>query len=121
MIYIDGFVKAVPTVNRQNFIDHAKLADSLFKELGATRIIECRGDDVADGKLTDFRKAVRAAEDETVVFSWIEWPDKATRDATMGRIEELMKTDDRFSSEKNPMPFDGKRVIFGGFTPIVKL
>ena len=121
MIYIDGFVMAVPTVNRQKFIDHAELADSLFKELGATRIIECWGDDVPDGKLTDFRKAVRATEGETVVLSWIEWPDRATRDAAMERIGELMKTDDRFNPEKNPMPFDGKRVIFGGFTPIVEL
>ena len=120
MVYIDGFVMAVPTVNRQRFIDHAELADNLFKEFGATRIIERWGDNVPDGKLTDFRKAVRATEDETMVFSWIEGADKSTRDAAMGRIEELMKTDDRFSLEKNPMPFDGKRVIFGGFTPIVE-
>ena len=81
MSYIDGFVIAVPTPNKQEFINHAKKADSLFKELGATRILECWGNDVPDGKLTDFRKAVQAKEDETVVFSWIEWPDKATRDA----------------------------------------
>jgi uncharacterized protein YbaA (DUF1428 family) len=121
MPYIDGFVIAVPTANRQKFIEHATSADSLFMELGATRILECWGDDVPEGKLTDFRKAVQAKDEESVVFSWIEWPDKATRDAAEGRMNELMKTDDRFNPEKNPMPFDGKRMIFGGFSPIVTL
>ncbi len=121
MTYIDGFVIAVPTANKQKFIDHAEKGDSVFLELGATRILECWGDDVPDGKLTDFRGAVKATEDETVVFSWIEWPDKATRDAAMGRMDELMKTDDRFSPDKNPMPFDGARMIYGGFAPVVTL
>jgi len=121
MSYIDGFVIAVPTANKEKFIEHAKKADSLFKELGARRILECWGNDVPEGKLTDFRKAVQAKEDETVVFSWIEWPDKATRDAAMARMDELMKTDDRFNPEKNPMPFDGKRLIYGGFAPVVEL
>jgi uncharacterized protein YbaA (DUF1428 family) len=89
MSYIDGFVIAVPTSNKQEFIDHAKKAGSVFKGLGATRILECWGNDVPEGKLTDFRKAVQAKEDETVVFSWIEWPDKATRDAAMARMDEF--------------------------------
>jgi uncharacterized protein YbaA (DUF1428 family) len=121
MPYVDGFVIAVPADCKQEFIDHASKADPVFKELGATRVLECWGDAVPDGKLTDFRRAVQAKEDETVVFSWIEWPDKATRDAAMGRMEELMKTDDRLNPEKNPMPFDGKRMIFGGFAPVVEL
>ena len=121
MSYIDGFVIAVPTANKEKFIEHAEKADNLFKELGARRILECWGNDVPGGKLTDFRKAVQAKEDETVVFSWIEWPDKATRDAAMARMDELMKTDDRFNPEKNPMPFDGKRLIYGGFAPVVEL
>jgi uncharacterized protein YbaA (DUF1428 family) len=74
---------------------------------------------VPDGKVTDFRRAVQANDDEAVVFSWVEWPDKATRDAAMGKMEELMKTDPRMNPEKNPMPFDGKRMIFGGFAPVV--
>jgi len=123
MSYIDGFVIAVPTGNKQKFIDHAKLGDSVFMELGATRILECWGDDVSDGKLTDFRKAVQAKDDETPVFSWIEWPDKKTRDAAHARMVEWMrnpdKADPRMHPEKNPMPFDGKRLIFGGFTPLV--
>jgi len=121
MSYIDGFVIAVPTANKEKFIAHAQLGDSVFMDIGAVRVLECWGDDVPDGKLTDFRRAVQAKDDETVVFSWIEWPDKATRDAAMGRMDELMKTDDRFNPEKNPMPFDGKRMIYGGFSPVVTL
>jgi uncharacterized protein YbaA (DUF1428 family) len=121
MAYIDGFVFAVPVANKQAFIDHARKGDSVFTELGATRVLECWGDDIKDGNLTDFRKAVAAEPDEAVVFSWIEWPDKATRDAAMGRMEELMKTDERMSPEKNPMPFDGKRLIYGGFAPVVEV
>jgi uncharacterized protein YbaA (DUF1428 family) len=121
MSYIDGFVLAVPTANKQQFIDHARQFDALFMELGATRILECWGDDVPVGKLTDFRRAVDANGDETVAFSWIEWPDKATRDAAMAKMDELMKTDPRWDPAKNPMPFDGKRMIFGGFTPVVEL
>jgi uncharacterized protein YbaA (DUF1428 family) len=121
MPYIDGFVIAVPKANKQKFIEHAKLGDSVFSELGATRIWECWEDDVQDGKVTDFRRAVQATAEEAVVFSWIEWPDKATRDAGMGRMEELMKTDPRLSPEKNPMPFDAKRMIYGGFAPVVTI
>jgi uncharacterized protein YbaA (DUF1428 family) len=121
MAYIDGFVIAVPKANKQKFIDHANTGDSVFAELGATRILECWEDDVPDGKVTDFRRAVQATKDEAVVFSWIEWPDKATRDAAMAKMTDLMKTDPRMSPEGNPMPFDGKRMIFGGFSPVVTL
>jgi uncharacterized protein YbaA (DUF1428 family) len=121
MPYIDGFVIAAPTANKQQFIDHAKMVDNIFMELGAVRVLECWADDVPDGKLTDFRRAVQAKEDESVVFSWIEWPDKQTRDRAMPQIEARMKSDDRFNPEKNPMPFDGKRMIVGGFAPVVSL
>ena len=121
MAYIDGFVLAVPTANKQKFINHANEADALCLEFGATRVLECWGDDVPAGKLTDFQRAVQAKPDETVVFSWIEWPDKATRDAAMAKMEQMMKTDDRMNPEKNPMPFDGKRLIYGGFAPVVEL
>ena len=121
MTYIDGFVIACPEDSRQAFIDHAHKADQVFLELGAIRILECWGDDVPDGKTTDFRRAVQAQEGEAVIFSWIEWPDKATRDAAMKRFDELMKTDPRMTPETNPMPFDGKRMIYGGFTPVVEL
>ena len=80
MSYIDGFVLAVPTANRQKFIAHANKFGSAFIEHGATRVVECWGADVPKGKTTDFQGAVQAKEDETVAFSWIEWPDKASRD-----------------------------------------
>lgn len=121
MTYVDGFVIAVPTANKQKFIDHANMGDSVFMEMGALRVVECWGDDVPDGKQTDFRRSVQAKEGETIVFSWIEWPDKPTRDAAFAQMEERMKTDDRMNPEKNPMPFDGMRMIYGGFTPVVKL
>lgn len=121
MTYIDGFAIAVPTAQKEKFVDHATNFDKVFIELGASRILECWGDDVPDGKLTDFRRAVKAKANETVVFSWVEWPDKNTRDTAMNKMEELMKTDPRMNPEKNPMPFDGKRMIFGGFVPVVTL
>jgi uncharacterized protein YbaA (DUF1428 family) len=121
MAYIDGFVIAVPKANKQKFIDHANMADGMFLEMGATRILECWGDDVPAGTTTDFRMAVKATEDEDVIFSWIEWPDKATRDAAMAKMMDPDNADPRMDPTKNPMPFDGKRMIFGGFAPIVEL
>jgi uncharacterized protein YbaA (DUF1428 family) len=117
MTYIDGFVAAVPTANKQKFIEHAKKGDSVFVELGATKVLECWGDDVPEGSVTDFRRAVKAKDDETVVFSWVEWPDKATRDKAMPKMME----DPRMQPDQNPMPFDGKRLIYGGFSPVVEL
>ena len=121
MSYIDGFVIAVPTANKQKFIEHARTVDSIFTEFGATRVVECWADDVPEGKVTDFGKALRATADESVVFSWIEWPDKKTRDAAMERMMSEDFKDERMDMEKNPMPFDGKRLIFGGFQPVVEL
>lgn len=121
MTYIDGFLIAVPKANKQKFIEHAQKGDSAFMDLGATRILECWEDDVPDGKVTDFRRAVQAKQDEAVVFSWIEWPDKATRDAGMSKIMDRMNSDPRMDPETNPMPFDGMRLIYGGFAPVVTL
>jgi len=121
MSYIDGFLIAVPKANKEKFVQHAETADSVFMEWGATRALECWEDDVPDGKVTDFRRAVQAKEDEAVVFSWIEWPDKATRDAAMEKMMKGMDSDPRLDPKKNPMPFDGKRMIFGGFAPVVTL
>ncbi|WP_243042442.1 DUF1428 domain-containing protein [Dyella sedimenti] len=116
MSYIDGFVIAVPNANREQFIVHASTFDGIFLEVGATRVMECWGDDVPDGKLTDFRRAVQAKQDESVVFSWVEWPDKATRDAGMEKI----MNDPRMPAVGD-MPFDGKRMIFGGFESVVSV
>ena len=120
-MYIDGFVIAVPTANKDRFVAHAKKGDSVFIEFGATRVIECWADDVPDGEVTDFRRAVQAKPEETVVFSWIEWPDKETRDAGMAKMMADDFDDERMDMGKNPMPFDGKRMIYGGFAPLVEL
>ena len=116
MAYIDGYVIAVPTANEQKFIDFATKFDPIFLEYGATRVLECWGDDVPHGKQTDFYRAVAAKDDEAVLFSWIEWPDKATRDAGMKQV-----MDDPRMGPDNPMPFDGARMIYGGFVPVVEL
>jgi uncharacterized protein YbaA (DUF1428 family) len=115
MSYVDGYVIAVPTANRQTFIDFARTFDPIFIEYGALRVVECWGDDVPTGEVTDFQRAVKATADETVMFSWIEWPDKATRDAGMKKVMD----DPRMDPAKTPMPFDGKRMILGGFVPVV--
>ncbi|MBN8737031.1 MAG: DUF1428 domain-containing protein [Xanthomonadales bacterium] len=117
MSYVDGFVIAVPTAGKQAFIDQTHKIDPVFIEYGARRVLECWGDDVPEGKLTDFRRAVQAKADETVVFSWIEWPDKATRDAGMAKV----MADPRLSPEQCAQIFDGKRMIFGGFVPVTDL
>lgn len=121
MSYIDGFVLAVPKANKEKFIQHAEVGDAAFMEWGATRVFECWEDDVPDGKVTDFRGAVKAKEGEAVLFSWIEWPDKETRDAGMKKMMSATESDPRLDPEKNPMPFDGMRMIFGGFVPVVQL
>ncbi|MGH6718188.1 MAG: DUF1428 domain-containing protein [Alphaproteobacteria bacterium] len=119
MTYIDGFVIAVPTANKDKFIAHANHGDTMFIDFGATKVVECWGDDVPDGTVTDFRKAVQAKDDESIVFSWIEWPDKSTRDAGMARMMDPENPDPRMDPAKHPMPFDGKRMIYGGFEPMV--
>lgn len=121
MPYIDGFVAAVPRDNKQAFIDHAGSADAVFMEWGASRVLECWEDDVPEGKLTDFRRAVQATADEAVVFAWVEWPDKPTRDTAMSKMMNPEPADPRLDPVHNPMPFDGKRMIFGGFEPVVQL
>lgn len=115
MTYVDGFVAAVPTANREIYQRHAETAAQVFKEHGALRLVECWGDDVPEGKLTSFPMAVQCKPDETVVFSWILWPSKEVRDAG----HEKVMADPRLAPDRNPMPFDGKRMIFGGFEMIV--
>ncbi len=115
MTYIDGMVAAVPTANREAFRKHAEEAAAVFKEYGALKVVECWGDDVPEGKLTSFPMAVKREPDETVIFSWIVWPSRHVRDAAMQK----WMADPRMNPATNPMPFDGKRMIFGGFEVIV--
>ena len=116
MSYIQGFVIAVPTASREAFRAYAAAAGQVFKELGALSVVECWGEDVPDGEVTSFRMAVKAQPDETVVFAWAVWPSKAVHDEAMARTT----ADPRFDRRTNPIPFDGKRMIYGGFVPIVE-
>ena len=115
MAYVDGIVSAVPTSNLDTFRQYSQLFAPVFKEAGALQVVDCWGDDVPEGELTSFPMAVKCREDETVVFSWIVWPSKEARNAGWKKLE----TDERFHPDKNPMPFDGKRMIYGGFNVIV--
>src|SRR5260370_11624755 len=110
MSYIDGFVAAVPTANRDAYKEHAAKAAQIFKEHGALKMVECWGDDVPDGKLTSCPMAVKKKDDETVVFSWIVWPSRQIRDEGMKKV----MADPRIQPDVNPMPFDAKRLIYGG-------
>lgn len=116
MNYVDGFVAAVPTANREAYRKHAEKAVPVFKEHGALKVVECWGDDVPEGKVTSFHLAVQRKPDEAVIFSWVVWPSKDVRDAGWKKIME----DPRMSPEANPMPYDGKRLIYGGFQMIVE-
>jgi len=114
MKYIDGFVAAVPSNQQKEYLEHARLAAVVFKELGALNVVETWGDDVPDGKLTSFPMAVQRKADETVVFSWITWPSKQARDEGMKKFMEDPRVKDM------QMPFDGQRMIYGGFAVILE-
>jgi uncharacterized protein YbaA (DUF1428 family) len=114
MSYVDVFVAAVPTEQREAYVRHAATAAEVFKEHGALQVVDAWGDDVPEGKLTSFPLAVQRKPDETVVTGWIRWPSRAVRDAGMQKAME----DPRLSAQASPMPFDGKRMIYGGFEVI---
>ncbi len=113
MFYVDGFVVPVPTAKKDAYRQVAHAAAQVFKKHGALTVVECWGDDVPPGKVTSFPMSVQLKEDETVVFSWITWPSRSARDTGMAAAMAdplLQKTD---------MPFDGQRMIYGGFESIV--
>lgn len=114
MTYIDGFVAAVPTKNKDTYRKHAEEAATIFKEHGALGLLECWGDDVPDGKVTSLPMAVKCKADETVVFGYIKWPSRKVRDEGMAKVME----DPRMQA--NTMPFDGQRMIFGGFEVLLE-
>ncbi|MGB0697367.1 MAG: DUF1428 domain-containing protein [Rhodospirillaceae bacterium] len=115
MSYVDGFVIPVPEANKEAYRKHAEIAAEVFKDHGALSAVECWGDDLPEGTVNSMHTAVLRKPEETVVFAWIVWPDRETRDAGMPKI----MTDPRLQPENNPMPFDGKRMIFGGFEVII--
>jgi uncharacterized protein YbaA (DUF1428 family) len=116
MTYVDGFVAAVPSANREKYRDFADRVAAIFREYGALKVVECWGNDVPDGKVTSFPLAVKLQKDETVVFAWVAWPSREVRDDAMKKI----MADPRMQSAEKSMPFDGKRLIFGGFETIVE-
>jgi uncharacterized protein YbaA (DUF1428 family)/uncharacterized protein YndB with AHSA1/START domain len=113
--YVDGFLLAIPTANKEVYRQYAQDAAVVFKEHGALSLVECWGDDVPVGKINSMHSAVLRKDGETVVFSWITWPDKATRDAGMQKVF----ADPRSAATMANMPFDGSRMIYGGFEMIV--
>jgi len=114
MTYYEGFIVPVPEANKDAYRKSATDAAPLFRELGVNRHVEAWDSDVPEGKVTDFRKAVDAKDDEKVVFSWFEYPSREARDSANTKI----MSDPRM--EKMDMPFDGKRMIMGGFESIVE-
>jgi len=115
--YVDGFVLPVPKENVEAYRKMAELAGQVWREHGALEYVECVADDVKPGKLTSFPQAVLAEPDETVVFAWIVYPSREERD----RINAAVFADPRLALDPSrPMPFDGKRMFFGGFTELVR-
>jgi len=117
MSYIDGYVVPVKTSRKQEYIDQAARMAKRYLEWGAVHVVECWGDDVPDGKVTDLKRAVAAEADETVVFSWVEWPSKDVRDVAWKKMQDdpAMQAD----MKKTDHPFSMQRMIFGGFQSIV--
>lgn len=113
MSYIQGFVIPVPKNKKDDYRKMCRQFASLFKEYGARQVVECWGEDVPDGKVTDFKRAVQAKPDENIVFSWIVWPDRATCDAAAKKMPE-----DERMKPSGDMPFDMQRLIYGGFSPL---
>lgn len=114
-MYISGFLVPVPADKKAEYQDIAERFWEIAKDYGALEQVEAWEADVPDGKLTDFRRAVKLAENEKVVFSWVVWPDKATADAS----HDKMMADQRMDAFGEQMPFDGKRMVYGGFDPLV--
>ena len=114
MGYVDGFLLAVKSDQRAAYKAYAEKAVPIFKSHGALGVVECWGDDVPDGKITSFPMAVKKEADETVVLGWVSWPSKAVRDANL----QALRDDPRFA-ELGDMPFDGMRMMYGGFEVIL--
>lgn len=117
MPYVDGFVLAIPKQKLEAYKEIARNAGDVWMELGALSYVECVADDVPYGEVTSFPRAVQATNDEVVVFSWITYKSREQRD----EINAKVMADPRLKHDAANMPFDGKRMIFGGFTSFVDL
>jgi uncharacterized protein YbaA (DUF1428 family) len=115
MPYVDGFVLAVPKANLERYKAMARQASEVWMEHGALSYVEALAEDTPYGELTSFPRAVLARDDEVVIFAWATYPDRAARDATMAKV----MADPRLDMKPEDMPFDGKRMIFGGFESFV--
>lgn len=116
MTYFEGFIVPVPATNKDAYVKSASDFADILKGYGVARHVEAWDSDIPEGKVTDFRKAVDAKPDEKIVFSWFEYPDRAARDAA----NEKMMADPKMKEMGADMPFDGKRMIVGGFKAIVE-
>ena len=116
MTYVDGMMTAVPTANKEIYREMAEQCASVFRKHGALSYVECWGSHVPEGKLNSMHTAVLREPDETVVFSWVTWPSKEVRDDGMPKVF----SDPEMPTHMDPMPFDAKRMIFGGFEVLVK-
>lgn len=116
MHYVDGFVAAVKAADKETYRAYCRQVGGLFRQYGALEVVDTWGDDVPEGKLTSFTLAVKRADDERVVFGWVTWPSKAARDEAWKKV----MADPRMQPGATPMPFDGQRMIFGGFEVLSK-
>jgi uncharacterized protein YbaA (DUF1428 family) len=116
-MYVDGFVLAVPKAKLDAYKALAKTASEVWMDHGAKAYVECVGDDVPYGELTSFPRAVQATDDEIVVFSWIVYGSREERDAINAKV----MSDERLKHDQSDMPFDGKRMIYGGFMPFLQV
>jgi uncharacterized protein YbaA (DUF1428 family) len=114
MAYVDGFLIPVPDSRKEEYRAHEEKWWPFFHDKGATSLVVCWGDEVPAGEVTDLRRAINLQDGETVVFAWMTWPDKATRDKAFAGMDETQM-------DPSEMPFDGKRMAYGGFVPIVSV
>lgn len=116
MNYVDGCVIPVPTASKEAYVQYARELGPIFREYGALQVVDCWGDDVPEGKLTSFPMAVKCEATETVVYCWIIWPSRAVRDAGWEKV----MADPRLQNPERTTPFDGKRMIYGGFQMVAQ-
>lgn len=117
MAYVDGFLVPVPKDRIEEYKEQARLGEKVWREHGALDYVECIGDDVSYGEVTSFPRAVQAKEDEVIIFSWVVYRSREHRDEVLAKV----MADPRLKTDPAAMPFDGERLVFGGFQPFLGL